>query len=218
MAQRSKSSKKWLKEHFTDVFVQQAQKDGFRSRAAYKFLELQEKDQLVKPGMRVADLGAAPGGWSQLVCRYLKGQGQVFALDILPIDPLDGVTIIQGDFREQAVLDQLLSLLDGRQLDLILSDMAPNLSGSKTIDQPRVMYLCELALDFARQALKPQGNLVVKSFHGEGFESYIKTLRQHFSKVIIRKPKASRQRSAECYVLAKGYLNKLSQQAILSNL
>lgn len=202
---QSKSSKQWLKEHCNDPFVKQAQQDGWRSRAAYKLLEIQHKDKLIHPGMLIADLGAAPGGWSQVVCRYLNGQGRIFALDQLEMQPITGVDFLMGDFRDQSVLDRLLQAIDGQGLDLVLSDMAPNLSGARTIDQPRVLYLCELALDFVRQTLRPNGSFLVKIFQGRGFEAYHNELRRSFSTVVVRKPKASRDRSRECYLLAKGF-------------
>ena len=202
---RSKSSARWLREHFTDEYVKRAQQEGYRSRAVYKLLEIHEKDRLLRPGLTVVDLGAAPGGWSQLAARLLGGQGQVIALDILPIEPLPGVQCIEGDFREAAVLEQLLATLDGRTVDVVLSDMAPNTSGVKAVDQPAVMYLAELALDFAQQRLRPGGDFLVKVFQGEGFDRYLKALRTAFATVAPRKPRASRARSAEQYLLARNY-------------
>lgn len=202
---RSKSSARWLREHFTDEYVKRAQQEGYRSRAVYKLLEIHEKDRLLRPGLTVVDLGAAPGGWSQLAARLLGGPGQVIALDILPIEPLPGVQCITGDFREAAVLEQLLATLDGRTVDLVLSDMAPNTSGVKAVDQPAVMYLAELALDFAQQRLRPGGDFLVKVFQGEGFDPYLKALRAAFATVAPRKPRASRARSAEQYLLARNY-------------
>ncbi len=202
---RSKSSARWLREHFTDEYVKRAQQEGYRSRAVYKLLEIHEKDRLLRPGLTVVDLGAAPGGWSQLAARLLGGQGQVIALDILPIEPLPGVQCITGDFREAAVLEQLLATLDGRTVDVVLSDMAPNTSGVKAVDQPAVMYLAELALDFAQQRLRPGGDFLVKVFQGEGFDRYLKALRTAFATVAPRKPRASRARSAEQYLLARNY-------------
>lgn len=201
MAQ-SKSSARWLKEHFSDPYVKQAQKDGYRSRAAYKLLELQEKDHFIKPGMVVVDLGAAPGGWSQLLARW---KVTVWALDILPMDPLPGVTFLQGDFREEEVLNTLLQALDDHKIDVVLSDMAPNTSGMSAVDQPRAIYLAELALEFAQRMLKPNGTFVTKLFQGEGSDQFIKTLRSLFQTVQIRKPDASRARSREIYLVAKGY-------------
>jgi len=202
---RSKSSARWLREHFTDEYVKRAQQDGYRSRAVYKLLEIHEKDRLLRPGLAVVDLGAAPGGWSQLATRLVGGQGRVMALDILPMEPLPSVEFIEGDFRETAVLDQLLAALDGRSVDLVLSDMAPNTSGIKAVDQPSSLYLAELALDFARQCLKPGGDFLVKAFQGEGFDKFLKELRVAFATVAPRKPRASRARSAEQYLLARNY-------------
>ena len=202
---RSKSSRRWLKEHFDDEFVKRAQKEGWRSRAAFKLEEMDGKDQLFKPGMAVVDLGAAPGGWTQYAARKIGERGTIIALDILPMDPMADVTIIQGDFREDAVFDQLMAALDGRPIDLVMSDMAPNISGMKAVDQPRAMYLAELALDFARQALRPGGSFLTKVFQGEGFDDYFRELRVSFSEVKTRKPKASRDRSREVYALARNF-------------
>lgn len=202
---RSKTSADWLKEHVDDVYVQKAQQDGYRTRASYKLIELDEKDKLLKPGMTVIDLGAAPGGWSQVVTRRLNGSGVIIASDILPMDPIEDVNFIQGDFTEESVFDELMAVVDGRPVDLVISDMAPNMSGVASIDQPGSMYLVELALDMARQVLKPNGQFVAKVFQGEGFDEYIKELRSSFSKVMIRKPKASRARSKEVYVVGKGF-------------
>lgn len=202
---RSKSSNQWLNEHFADEYVKKAQAAGYRSRAVFKLLELQEKDRLIKPGMKVVDLGAAPGGWSEAALQWVGSQGAVFALDILEMEPIDGVTFIQGDFREEAVLTALLDSMDGQRADLVMSDMAPNISGNKSVDQPRAMYLVELALDFAQQALQPGGSLIVKIFQGTGFDQYLAMVRQSFKQVAIRKPKASRSRSKEAYIVAKDY-------------
>lgn len=202
---RGKSSARWLREHFTDEYVKRAQKEGYRSRAVYKLLEIHEKDRLLRPGLTVVDLGAAPGGWSQLAAQLVGGRGAVIALDLLPMEPLPGVGFIQGDFRETAVLERLLEMLNGRPVDLVISDMAPNTSGVKAVDQPRGMYLAELALDFARQCLRPGGDLLVKVFQGEGFDAFLKNLRAAFTTVAPRKPKASRARSAERYLLARNY-------------
>ena len=201
---RSKSSAAWLNEHVHDHWVQQAQKDGYRARAAYKLLEINEKDHLIRPGMMVADLGSAPGSWSQVAARILDGRGQVFALDILPIDPVPGVEFIQGDFREDVVLNQFLTLLADRPLDLVLCDIAPNMSGNRTADQARSAHLVELALDFAQTQLKPGGNFLVKVFQGSEFASFLAAMRQSFTEVISRKPKASRDRSSEVYLLGRG--------------
>ncbi len=202
----SDSSKRWLDEHFNDVYVKQAQKEGYRSRAAYKLLEINTKYKLIKSGMRVVDLGAAPGGWSQ-VARGLTGlKGQVIALDILKMDPMAGVEFIQGDFTEQAVLDQLLALLQQKPVDLVISDMAPNISGMKDIDQPRAMYLNELALDCALQILKPGGAFLAKLFQGAGVEEFGKTAGQHFKHIKWLKPDASRARSREVYMLGSNFV------------
>ena len=202
---RSKQSKRWLKEHFDDPYVKQAQDAGYRSRAVFKLQEIDQKDHLLKKGMTVVDLGAAPGGWCQYARQRLAPTDKVIALDILEMEPLDGVVFIQGDFTEQAPLDQLMQLLEGEKADLVLSDMAPNISGMKVVDQPRAMYLAELAFDFCQKALKKDGDYLVKVFQGEGFDDYLKLLRDHFGQVIIRKPKASRPRSREVYLLARHY-------------
>lgn len=201
---RSKSSRRWLDRHFNDDYVKRAQKEGFRSRAAFKLLEIQEKDKLIKPGMCVVDLGAAPGGWSQVARRLVGRKGCVVALDILPMAPLPGVEFIQGDFREPAPLDALKGVLAGQSVDLVISDMAPNISGMAAVDQPRAMYLSELALDFAGDALRPGGGMIVKTFQGEGFDAFVRSLRSRFSRVVTRKPKASRPRSREVYLVAQG--------------
>jgi 23S rRNA (uridine2552-2'-O)-methyltransferase len=200
---RTKTSKAWMMEHVTDPYVQLAKQEGYRSRASYKLLEIIERDHLLKPGMRVVDLGATPGGWSQVVAQKLAGQGKVIALDLLEMVPLAGVTFIQGDFREDAVLAELVKALDGRPVDLVISDMAPNLSGVGLVDQARAMHLAELALEFALQHLKPGGSFLVKVFQGDGFDEYIRTMRGHFKQVATRKPKASRGRTNETFLLAK---------------
>ncbi len=202
---RSKTSAAWLKEHVDDVWVKKAQQDGYRTRASYKLIELDEKDQLIKQGMTIIDLGAAPGGWSQVVGRKLNGNGVIIASDILPMDPIADVEFIQGDFTEQSVFDDIMAVVNNRPVDLVISDMAPNISGMASIDQPSSMYLVELALDMAQQVLKPKGNFVAKVFQGEGFDEYQQALKQSFDKVIIRKPKASRPRSKEVYIVAKGF-------------
>ncbi|WP_144393015.1 23S rRNA (uridine(2552)-2'-O)-methyltransferase RlmE [Pleionea sediminis] len=202
---RSKSSKGWLREHFDDPYVKKAQFEGRRSRALFKLEEMDNKDKLFKKGATVVDLGAAPGGWSELAIEKVGDKGQVFALDVLPMDSIAGVTFIQGDFREELVLTQLLDAMAGQNADLVLSDMAPNISGMSAVDQPRAMYLVELALDLARQVLKPGGALLVKIFQGEGFDAYLAEVRKAFSNVKIRKPDASRARSREVYILAKGF-------------
>jgi len=203
---KSKSSKSWLKEHFDDEYVRRSQQDGYRSRAIYKLIEIDEKDHIIKPGMTIIDLGAAPGGWSEYCVKKLGKNGTVVALDILPMDPIEGVVIIEGDFREDAVFDELMSVMRDQKADLVISDMAPNISGMGSVDMPRAYHLCELALDLARQVLNPGGGLLVKLFQGEGFEAYSKELKTSFSKVVMRKPKASRPRSREIYALATGFL------------
>ena len=197
----SKTSKQWMREHINDPYVQQAQKDGYRSRAAYKLLEIDERDHLIKAGMVVVDLGATPGGWSQVVANKIGDKGKVIALDLLPLNPLPRVEFIQGDFREDSVLAQLEAKLGGKQIELVISDMAPNISGIDLSDQARSIYLAELALEFAVQHLKPGGAFLVKVFQGVGFEEYVKLMRTHFAKVASRKPKASRDRSNEVYML-----------------
>lgn len=201
---RSKSSHQWLRAHFDDEFVKRAQRDGYRSRAVYKLEEMQQKDRLLRPGSVVVDLGAAPGGWSQYAARQLGPQGRIIALDILPMDDLPGVEFIEGDFREDEVLDSLMKSLGGVRVDLVMSDMAPNISGMSAVDQPRAMYLAELALDFAKTVLADRGVFLVKVFQGEGFDEYLRDVRQAFKKVVVRKPKASRPRSSEVYLLARG--------------
>jgi 23S rRNA (uridine2552-2'-O)-methyltransferase len=202
---RSKSSQRWLKEHFGDPFVKRAQKEGLRSRAAYKLEELIERDRLLEPGMVVVDLGAAPGGWSQMVAQRLGGRGRIVALDILPMPSIPGVAFIEGDFREAEVLARLEADLGGRAVDLVLSDMAPNMTGVSMVDQARAMELSELALDFAKRHLKLGGSFLIKLFQGAGFDAYLKDLRRDFAKVTMRKPKASRARSREVYGLATGF-------------
>ncbi|MFZ0220046.1 MAG: 23S rRNA (uridine(2552)-2'-O)-methyltransferase RlmE [Candidatus Aquirickettsiella sp.] len=202
---RSKSSQRWLKQHFNDPYVKRAQKEGLRSRSAYKLLEIQEKTKLIKPGMNIIDLGAAPGGWSQLASGIVGITGKVYALDILPMESLNHVKFIQGDFREESVMQQLLQCVQSQPIDLVISDMAPNFSGMRCVDQPRSIYLAELALDFSQKVLKQKGCFLVKTFQGEGFEGFLKDLRSLFEKVTIRKPSASRGSSAEVYLVALGY-------------
>lgn len=202
---RSKSSSRWLQEHVSDPYVKRAQKDGYRSRSSYKLIELNEKDRLIRPGMLVVDLGAAPGGWSQVAGKLVGGKGRVLATDILPMDALCNVDFIQGDFREEAVLGQLLERLRGERPDLVLSDMSPNLSGISSADQASSIHLLELALDMVRRVLKPGGTFVAKLFQGVGSDDYLKELRSAFDKVVIRKPGASRSRSREVYVVARGF-------------
>lgn len=194
-----------MREHFDDPYVKKSQKDGYRSRAVYKLEELDQKYKLLGKGVTVVDLGAAPGGWSQYVAYKMGSQGKIFALDILEMDPLPDVDFIQGDFREETVLNQLLDKIGERKADLVLSDMAPNMSGVDAVDQPRGMYLCELALELAQTVLAKGGNYVVKVFQGEGFDEYIHQCRDMFNKVLIRKPDASRGRSREVYVVGLGY-------------
>ncbi|NDV13365.1 23S rRNA (uridine(2552)-2'-O)-methyltransferase RlmE [Crenobacter caeni] len=201
---RSKSSNAWLAEHVNDHWVQQAQRDGYRARAAYKLLEINEKDKLIRPGTVLADLGSAPGSWSQVAARIVGDSGRVFALDILPMDPIADVQFIQGDFREDEVLAEFVDLLGGRELDLVISDMAPNMSGMSVTDQARSFLLCELALEFAREQLKPGGHFLVKVFQGSDFQSYLQAMREVFTEVVTRKPKASRDRSTEIYLLGRG--------------
>lgn len=202
---RSKTSGKWLKEHFDDVYVKRAQQEGWRSRAVYKLIEIDEKDHILKPGMTVIDLGAAPGSWCEYVARKIGDKGRIIALDILPMDSLADVTFIQGDFREQEVYDQLLSTLGDSPVDLVMSDMAPNISGMKAVDQPRAMYLAELTLELADKVLVEGGDLLIKVFTGEGLDDFKQELRKRFNKILVRKPKASRPRSPEIYLLARGY-------------
>ena len=198
---RSKTSKGWLKEHFDDPYVKKAQKDGYRSRASFKLLEMHEKDRLFRPGMTVLDLGAAPGGWSQVAGRLMGSHGTVIASDILPMDALPDVTFIEGDFREDAVYEQILAALGDRKADLVMSDMAPNMSGVPLVDQARVMHLAELGLEFSRAHLKPEGAFLVKVFQGSDYETFLKLMRETFKTVVIRKPDASRDRSPELYLL-----------------
>jgi 23S rRNA (uridine2552-2'-O)-methyltransferase len=202
---KSKSSQAWLREHATDIYVKQAKQDGYRSRAVYKLKEIDEKKEVLKPGMTVIDLGAAPGGWTQYVADKLQGRGQVIALDILPMDPLPGVVVVQGDFHEDAVLAELMTHVPSDGVDVLLSDMAPNTSGNIAVDIPCAMALADLAFDLASKVLKRDGSLLIKVFHGSGFEELLMQARTMFSSVRIIKPKASRPRSRETYVLAKGY-------------
>ncbi len=200
----SRTSKAWMQEHLNDPYVKLAQKEGYRARAAYKLMEIDDKDKLIKPGMTVVDLGSAPGSWSQVAVQRLKGQGKVIALDILDMQPIAGVTFIQGDFREESVLRELEEKINKTQVDLVIADMAPNISGVKDVDQAGAAYLTELALEFSKDWLKPDGNFLVKVFIGVGFEEILKNMRQMFDKVVTRKPKASRDRSSEVYLLGLG--------------
>ena len=204
---RSKSSHQWLRKHFDDEFVKRAQREGYRSRAVYKLDEIQQKDRILRPGSVVVDLGAAPGGWSQYAAQQLGDKGRIIALDILPMEPLPGVEFLQGDFREDEALARLVKVLNGATVSLVMSDMAPNISGMGAVDQPRSMYLVELAVDFAATVLGKGGDLLFKGFQGEGFDALLRDLRGGYRKVLIRKPKASRPKSREVYVLAKGRLN-----------
>jgi 23S rRNA (uridine2552-2'-O)-methyltransferase len=202
---RTKSSASWLSRHLSDPFVKQAQKDGYRSRAAYKLTELNEKDKLIRPGMRVLDLGSAPGGWSQVAGKIIGDKGRILATDILPMEPLRNVDFIQGDFTEQETLDKLLAWTGGAKFDLIISDIAPNITGISSADQASSIYFLELALDTVTRTLKPGATFVAKMFQGSGSDEYLKELRKHFQKVTIRKPAASRKESREVFVVAKGF-------------
>jgi 23S rRNA (uridine2552-2'-O)-methyltransferase len=202
---RSKTSQGWLKEHFNDPYVKMAQKDGYRSRASYKLLEIQEKDRILRPGHTVVDLGAAPGGWSQVTSRVIGDKGRLIASDILEMDSIPDVTFVQGDFTDDAVFAQILEAIGEPPVDLVICDMAPNMSGVRESDQPRAMYLCELALDLSTRVLRPGGDFLIKIFQGEGFDEYHKQMRQLFDKVQMRKPLSSRGRSREQYMLARGF-------------
>ncbi|NLQ17637.1 23S rRNA (uridine(2552)-2'-O)-methyltransferase RlmE [Marinomonas sp. M1K-6] len=202
---RSKSSNNWMKEHFDDPYVKRSQQDGYRSRASYKLLEINDKDKLFRPSMRIVDLGAAPGGWSQVAAKLVGDNGTVVASDILEMMPLAGVRFVQGDFTEQEVYEAILAEIGNEKADLVISDMAPNMSGNSSADQPQAMYLVELALDMVAQVLRPGGNFLVKVFQGEGFEEYLKTMRSQFDSVVTRKPDASRARSREVYLLGRQY-------------
>ena len=202
---RSASSTRWLKEHFDDHFVQKAQKLGLRSRAAFKLEEINQQDKLIKPGMTVVDLGSAPGSWSQFCVGVVGNNGTIIACDILPMDPIAGVDFLQGDFREETVLGALLARVGPDKVDLVMSDMAPNMSGTQQVDQARAMYLIELALDMCNQVLRTNGSFVVKVFQGEGFDAYLNEIRKLFSAVKIRKPDSSRARSREVYIVATGF-------------
>ena len=205
MAKRSRSSARWLAEHDADPYVKRAHAEGWRSRAAFKLEEIQRSDRLLRPGMTVVDLGAAPGGWSQYAARVLAGKGRVIALDLLPMPALPGVEFLQGDFGEEGTLERLRALLAGSQVDLVMSDMAPNMSGMADVDHDRSMHLVDLAVEFAAATLRPGGDLLVKVFQGREFQPLIARLRRSYESVKPRKPKASRARSAEVYVLARGY-------------
>ena len=200
---RSKSSSRWLQEHASDPYVKRAHREGWRSRAVFKLEQIQRADKLLRPGMIVVDLGAAPGGWSQFAARALQGRGEIFAVDILAMPHVPGVTFIEGDIQDQALLDRLLAALGGRPVDLVMSDLAPNMSGIDAVDQPRSMNLAELALEFSTQVLKPGGDLLMKVFQGAGFQELVQSARRQFTTVKLRKPDASRARSAEMYLLAR---------------
>ncbi|EED31415.1 ribosomal RNA large subunit methyltransferase J [gamma proteobacterium NOR5-3] len=206
MVKKRSSSKAWLREHREDPYVQQAQRDGYRSRACYKLLELQERERLIRPGMTILDLGSAPGGWSQVAAALVGDHGQVIASDILPMDSIAGVDFVEGDFTENAVFERILTTLNGKPADLVISDMAPNMSGVSAVDQPKSIYLVELALDMACRVLAPGGVFVTKVFQGEGFDELFKATREQFDKVLTRKPTASRPRSREVYLVARGRL------------
>ena len=201
---RSKSSHRWLQEHNRDHYVKRSQQEGYRSRASYKLIELDKKDRLFRPGMTVVDLGSAPGGWSQVAAELVGDKGRVVASDILPMDSIADVEFICGDFTEESVLQEILDTLGDELADLVISDMAPNMSGMRAVDQPKAMYLVELALDLSQQILKPGGNFVAKVFHGEGFDEYMRLVKGSFERVVTRKPDASRPRSREVYIVAKG--------------
>lgn len=202
---RSKSSKGWLEEHFKDKYVQQSQQDGYRSRACYKLIELNKKDKLIKKNMTVIDLGSAPGGWSQVAAELVGDNGTVIASDILPMDGIAGVQFVQGDFTEDSVFEEIMNAMQGFKADLVISDMAPNMSGMAEVDQPRAMYLVELALDMAVNTLEVGGGFVAKVFQGEGFDALLAETRKNFTRVVTRKPDASRARSREVYWVATGF-------------
>ena len=205
MPKRSKSSARWLQEHENDEFVKRAHKEGWRSRAVFKLEEIQKSERLLRPGIRCVDLGAAPGGWSQYAARIIGGASRIVATDILPMDAIVGVEFVQGDFREETVLEQVLQLIGADKVDLVLSDMAPNMAGIDAIDQPRSMYLAELAVEFADRVLAPGGDLLLKLFQGAGFEQILKVARARYGRVVTKKPKASRTRSPEIYLLARNF-------------
>ena len=205
MGKKKSSSRAWLKEHHHDVFVQLAQKEGYRSRAVYKLMEINDKDRIIRPGMSVLDLGSAPGGWSQVAGECVGAHGRMVASDILPMDTLPDVRFVQGDFTAQETNDRIMAELNNQPLDVVLSDMAPNMSGLTEVDQPRAMYLVELATELARTSLAPGGALITKVFHGEGFEAWFREIRGCFTRVVTRKPSASRSRSREVYVVASGF-------------
>lgn len=204
MVKRTQSSREWLKEHFTDPFVKRAWAEGWRSRAVFKLEEIDRKEKLLKPGMVVLDLGSTPGAWSQYAKRRVGKNGTLIASDILPMEPISGVEFIEGDFREESVFEAILAKVPPGGVDVVLSDMAPNLSGVDAIDKPRSLYLCELALDLANRALKPGGDVLIKTFQGTGFDAFVAEARKHYTRVKFAKPAASRSRSPELYLLARG--------------
>jgi 23S rRNA (uridine2552-2'-O)-methyltransferase len=205
MPKRTKSSARWLAEHASDEFVKRAKAEGWRSRAVFKLAEIQERERLLKPGIRCVDLGAAPGGWSQYAARIVGGSSRIVATDILAMDAIPGVEFVQGDFREEAVLEQVLAAVGSEKVDLVLSDMAPNMAGIDAVDQPRSMYLAELALEFAERVLTPGGDALIKLFQGAGFDEIVREARRRYGRVVTKKPKASRTRSPEIYLLARQF-------------
>ena len=205
MPKRTKSSARWLAEHASDEFVKRAKAEGWRSRAVFKLAEIQERERLLRPGIRCVDLGAAPGGWSQYAARIVGGSSRIVATDILPMDAIPGVEFVQGDFREEAVLEQVLAAVGSEKVDLVLSDMAPNMAGIDAVDQPRSMYLAELALEFADRVLTPGGDVLIKLFQGAGFDEIVREARRRYGRVATKKPKASRTRSSEIYLLARQF-------------
>ena len=205
MPKRTKSSARWLAEHASDEFVKRAKAVGWRSRAVFKLAEIQERERLLKPGIRCVDLGAAPGGWSQYAARIVGGSSRIVATDILPMDAIPGVEFVQGDFREESVLEQVLAAVGSEKVDLVLSDMAPNMAGIDAVDQPRSMYLAELALEFAERVLTPGGDALIKLFQGAGFDEIVREARRRYGRVVTKKPKASRTRSPEIYLLARQF-------------
>ena len=205
MPKRSKSSARWLAEHASDEFVKRAKAEGWRSRAVFKLAEIQQRERLLRPGIRCVDLGAAPGGWSQYAARIVGGASRIVATDILPMDAIAGVEFVQGDFREQSVLDEVLARVGSEKVDLVLSDMAPNMAGIDAVDQPKSMYLAELALEFADRVLAPGGDALIKLFQGAGFDELVKDARRRYGRVVTKKPKASRSRSPEIYLLARQF-------------
>jgi len=205
MPKRSKSSSRWLAEHASDEYVKRAQREGWRSRAVFKLAEIQQTERLLRPGIRCVDLGAAPGGWSQYAARIVGGASRIVATDILPMDALAGVDFVQGDFREEPVVEELLARVGASKVDLVLSDMAPNMAGIDSVDQPRSMYLAELALEFADRILAPGGDALIKLFQGAGFDEIIRDARRRYGRVVTKKPKASRTRSPEIYLLARQF-------------